>query len=212
LSFAPSPQASLDLYRNGLLMKSGADYNLSSNVVTFISASTPQSGDLLLANYRYANPSNPLGSLTSAQVVCSGTGSSTSTTSLNQLGSCTLPAGLLGAGDRIEIQFQYSHAGTSIGFTGEIHWGGSTVFSRTASSSDAGLSGRITLGLVSGAQSWDAQSWGSAAALAASLGSSAEDITQNITVSLRGAMSGATSDSMILKNFTVIRYPTQTNP
>ena len=212
LSFAPSPQASLDLYRNGLLMKLGIDYALNGNVVTFVTAATPQIGDLLIANYRYANPGNPLGTLTAAQVVCSSAGSSTSATSLTQVGSCTIPAGLLGAGDRIEVQFQYAHGGTGTGFTGEIHWGGRTVFSRAAASSEVGLSGRITVGLYSGAQSWDTQSWGASSAPAASLGSATEDITQNVTVSLRGQMAGTTSDSIILRNFTVIRYPAQTNP
>ncbi|MBZ5604373.1 MAG: hypothetical protein LAO79_18885 [Acidobacteriia bacterium] len=212
LLFAPSPQASLDLYRNGLLMKLGTDYTLNTNVITFITASTPQVGDLVVASYRYANPSNPLGSLAAGQVVCSSTGSNTTATTLTQLGSCTIPAGLLGVGDRIEVQFQYAHSGTSTGFTGEIHWGGTTVFSRSGGTSEAGLSGRITLGLISGSQGWDVESWGASTALAASLGSASEDITQNLTVSLRGQMSGSTTDAVNLRNFTVIRYPAQTNP
>lgn len=212
LSFAPSPQASLDLYRNGLLMRPGTDYTLSGNVVTFLAASTPQVGDLLAASYRFANPSNPLGSLTPAQVVCSSAGGSTTSATLTQLASCTLPAGLLGAGDRIAVEFQYGHAGSSAGFTAEIHWGGTTVFSRSAGNSETGFSGRITVGLAPGAQSWDTQSWGGAAPINASVGSAAEDTTQNVTVSLRAGMSGTTSDSVVLKNFTVLRFPAQTNP
>ena len=212
LSFAPSPQGSLDLYRNGLLMKLGTDFTLNSNVVTFSSGSTPQTGDLLVASYRYANPSNPLGTLTPAQVVCSSGGSSTAATSLMQLGSCTIPAGLLGAGDRIEIQFQYAHSGTATGFTSEIHWGGTTVISRVAASSETGLSGRVTVGLYAGAQAWDVESWGGSSALAAGLGGASENIAQNLTISFHGQMSGSTTDSVILRTFTVIRYPAQTNP
>jgi hypothetical protein len=33
-------------------MKSGTDYSLSGSVVTFLSVSVPQTGDLLLASYR----------------------------------------------------------------------------------------------------------------------------------------------------------------
>jgi hypothetical protein len=212
LFFAPSPQVSLELYRNGLLMKPGTDYTLNANVVTFMTAAKPQTGDLLIANYRYANPGNPLGSATVAQVVCSSMGTSTSAASLTQLGSCTLPAGLLGAGDRIVVEFSYAHSGTGTGFTAEIHWGGSTVFSRAVAASEVGLGGHVAMGLYTGAQSWDTQSWGSSSALTALLGNAAEDITQNLTVSLRGQMSGATTDSIILRNFTVIRYPAQTNP
>ncbi len=212
LSFAPSPQASLDLYRNGLLMRLGTDYTLSTNVVTFLTASTPQVGDMLVASYRYANPSNPLGTLAAGQVVCSSTGASTSATSLTQLGSCTIPAGILGAGDRIEVQFQYAHSGSTAGFTGEIHWGGTTVISRSATSGEAGLSGRITIGLLTGSQGWDVESWGASSPVAATIGSAAENISQNLTISFRGLMSATTSDSILLRNFTVIRYPAQSNP
>jgi hypothetical protein len=212
LVFSPSPAASLDLYRNGLLLKLGTDYSLNGNVITFMVASTPQVGDLLIANYRYANPGNPLGTLSAAEVVCSSGGSSTTSTTLTQLGSCTLPAGLLGAGDRIEVQFQFAHTGTSTGFTGEIHWGGTTVISRGLAPGEAGLSGRITIGLISGAQIWDVQSWGNSSSILAALGNSAEDITQNLTVSLRAQISGTSTDSVVLKNFTVIRYPAQSNP
>ncbi len=212
LSFSPSPQTSLELYRNGLFMKLGTDYTLNSNVITFLSASTPQVGDTLSASYRYGNPANPLGTLTGAQVVCSSAGSSTTASTLTQLGSCTIPAGLLGAGDRIEVQFQYAHSGTNMGFVGEIHWGGTTIYSRTGATNEPGLSGRLTIGLVAGAQGWDAESWGAVSPMAASLGTAAEDITQNLTISFRGQMTGTTTDSVLLRNFAVLRYPAQSNP
>lgn len=53
LSYAPSPAASLVLFRNGVLMKQGADYTLSYATVTFYSAAVPQPGDLLTAYYRH---------------------------------------------------------------------------------------------------------------------------------------------------------------
>ena len=97
----------------------------------------PQTGDLLMASYRYANPSNPLGSLTSPQVICSSVGASTSATTLTQLGSCTIPAGLLGTGDRIEMQFQYAHTGNVDG----IHGSRSTVGGATYLIADRGGGG-----------------------------------------------------------------------
>ena len=99
-----------------------------------------------------------------------------------------------------------------MGFTGEIHWGGTTVYTRAAGANEIGLSGRVTLGLSVGAQSWDAQSWGNATAVAASLGSAAENTAQNLTISLRGAMAATTTETVILNNFSVIRYPAQANP
>ncbi len=212
LSFSPSPAASLDLSRNGLRMKPSADFVLNGNQIQFVLGSTPQTGDLLMANYRYANPGNPLGSLTAPQVVCSSTGTSTSATALTPLGICTIPAGLLGEGDRIEIQFQYSHTGASTGFVGEIHWGGTNFLSRATAAAETAFVGRAEFGIYAGAQSWDAQSWGSALSLANGVGSATVDTTQNVTVSFHGQMSAATADSVSLRNFMVLRYPAQTNP
>lgn len=209
---SPSPASSLDLYRNGLLMKQTSDYTLVNNVATFVTAATPQPGDALVAVYRFANPSNPLGSLTAAQVICSSTGSSTNATVLTQLGSCTAPAGLLGVGDRIEVQFQYAHSGVATGFTAEVHFGGATVFSRAGASGETMVVGKISFGIYSGAQVWDLQNWGNSLSFGVATGTASENITQNVTISLRGSMAGATSDTVILRNFTVVRYPAQSNP
>jgi hypothetical protein len=53
LLYAPSPAASLQLFRNGVLMTQAADYTVSANTVTFNSISVPQPGDVLTAYYRY---------------------------------------------------------------------------------------------------------------------------------------------------------------
>jgi hypothetical protein len=212
LNFAPSPAASLELYRNGLLLRIGQDYAVTGQAIVFFLASTPQAGDLLQASYRYADPNNPLGTLTSPQVVCSSTGSATSSTALTQLGSCTIPAGLLRTGDRIEVDAQYAHTGTSTGFSGELHWGGSTVVARSAASGETALAARVMFGVYAGGQSWDGQTWGNILSFVASAGVTSEDTSQALTISFRGQMAGSTSDTVILRNFTVIRYPTQVNP
>lgn len=212
LAATPSPAGSLELFLNGLLMRQGADYQISGNSVTFFLASVPQTGDLLVASYRFANPNNPLSSLASPQVVCSSTGSSTSSTTLTELGSCTLAAGLLGAGDRLEVQVQYAHAGTTTGFTGAVQMGSTTVASRAAGATEALLAGHTSFGIYGGGQVWDTQTWGIALSLAANAGTASENTAQAVRVSLQGQMAGATSDSVFLRNFTVIRYPAQANP
>jgi hypothetical protein len=212
LAFSPSPVASLELYVNGLRMDSGIDYALSGKALTFLTVSTPQTGDLLLANYRYANPSNPLSTLASPQVVCSSVGASTSGTTQVSLGTCTIPAGLLSIGDRIEAKYQYSHVGSAAGFTGEVRIGGTTVVSRSAAATETEFVGRTDLGTYSGAQLWDTQSWGTALAFLAATGTATIDITQALTVDFRGQMASAGSDSVVMRNFTVVRYPAQTNP
>jgi hypothetical protein len=213
LAFAPSPAGSLELYRNGLRQEAGTDFQLAGNTITFYVGSTPQSGDVLLANYRYANPNNPLGSLTAPQVVCSSVGSVTTATASTSLGTCTIPAGLLGTGDRIEVRYQYSHSGTASGFTSEVHIGGTTVVSRNATAPESAVVGKTDFGIYSGGQIWDTQSWGgSALAFQAAAGASSMDMTQAVTVDFRGQMAASGGDSLALNNFTVIRYPAQTNP
>jgi hypothetical protein len=213
LAFTPSPSSSLSLFRNGLRMRESSDYQISGNTITFFLASVPLTGDLLTASYRFANPSNPVDSLSPAQVVCSSVGLSTSATAQVLLGSCTLRAGLLGPGDRIDVQFQYSHSGTGVGFTGEVRVGGTSIVVRTGAASEALFTGHGSFGISSsGTQVWNAESWGVALSLAASAGQSAENISQALTVEFRGQMAATTSDSLVLRNFTVIRYPAQTNP
>jgi hypothetical protein len=213
LASAPSPAGSLQLFLNGLLMRQGADYQISTNIITFFLASVPQTGDLLVSSYRFAPPpGNLLSALTTPQVICSSTGLSTSGTALVELGSCTIPAGSLGTGDRLDVQFQYGHAGTVTGFTGAVLIGSTTVASRSAPASEALLAGHTNFGIDSSGQAWDTQTWGVTLNQAASAGTASENTSQALRVSLRGQMAGTTSDSVFLRNFTVIRYPAQTNP
>jgi len=53
LSQAPSPNTSLLLARNGVLMTLNADFTLNGQTVTFLTGSIPQPGDVLTAWYRY---------------------------------------------------------------------------------------------------------------------------------------------------------------
>jgi len=54
LSSAPSPAASLKLYKNGVLLSQGGDYLVSGSAITFAGTTTaPQAGDSLLASYRH---------------------------------------------------------------------------------------------------------------------------------------------------------------
>jgi hypothetical protein len=209
---APSPATSLQLYLNGLRMDPLLDYVNSGSTITFVLASTPQAGDVLLATYRFGNPQNPLGFLTSPQVVCSAVGTTTSSASSATLGTCTLPAGLVFAGDRIEIRYQFSHVGTATGFTPAIAWGGSPILSRTATAADTGFAGVLDFAIGAGTQQWSGQSWGSGLVFATALGSASASTSLSLTISFLGQMSGTTSDTLTLSNFTVVRYPAQINP
>ena len=81
-----------------------------------------------------------------------------------------------------------------------------------AASSEGIFAGHTNFGLYSGGQLWDTQSWGgSTLAFASSAGSSAIDPTQSTTISFQG-LASSSADVLTLRNFTVIRYPAQTNP
>lgn len=148
----------------------------------------------------------------SVRVLCGSVGTATGSTSLTQLGTCTIPAGLLHAGDRVEIRFDYSHTGATAGFTFEVHWGGTTLLSRTGSASDSAFTGRADAGITGNGAQWNAETWGTASAAAFGAGSAGDSIASPITVSLLGRMAAAGSDTMALQNFTVVRYPAQINP
>ena len=194
-------------------MEADVDYTLSGNTVTFFTGVDsadrgPAAGELPL---RQSGESVGNADIAAGDVQQRGHKHGSATT-LTQLGSCTIPAGLLGTGDRIEAHYQYSHVGSTAGFTGEVHIGGTTVVSRSAAATETEFVGRTDLGTYSGAQLWDTQSWGTALVFAAAVGSATIDITQALTVDFRGEMAAAGSDSVVMRNFTVVRYPAQSNP
>jgi hypothetical protein len=53
LASIPNPALSLQLFKNGTLLKRGTDYTLSAAMVTFVPVSLPKTGDVIQAFYRY---------------------------------------------------------------------------------------------------------------------------------------------------------------
>jgi hypothetical protein len=211
-----SPAGSLMLYRNGLLLQSAIDYNLSGSTITFVAAATPQPGDILLASYQDSVSSfvmspaavqfAPSVSLNSTpQVLCSAGGSSTSSTTTVSLGSCAIPANTLSAGDRVEVRFSLSHQGTASGFVFSVLWGSAVMVQRTASSSDALVAGHGDASLSATGVDLDVETWGSVLPLAN--GVAAASNSSSVMISFQGALSTAGTDSVALQNYTVIRYP-----
>ena len=213
LASAPSPAASLQLYRNGVLQKLGLDYTLAGNAITFATASAPQVDDVLLSSYRLAGISGLSGGGAGLpQVLCSSTGTSTTSTSLASLGSCTVPAGVLRAGDRVEIRFSYSHEGASRGFTYEVRWGNTAIVSRGAAAGDAYVAGHANAGVHSGGAQWDLESWGTSLALAAGIGNASDSLSSPLVIGFLGKLASSTSETITLRNFTVVRYLAVSNP
>jgi hypothetical protein len=209
---APSPASSLTLYRNGIMQKLGLDYTISGTAITFTPAATPQTGDTLLASYRMGGASSLayLMSVTQpAQVLCGGQGAMTSAAVATTLGACTIPAGTLQAGDRIEIRADYVHAGTGAGFSFEVKWGTTTLVARAAAAPERVATTKGEAAIYNGGAVWSAQSWGSTLGFLAGAGSAPDAIDADLTVSFLGRMASQTTESIALQGYTVTRYPSR---
>ena len=206
LSTAPNPATSLAVYRNGMLQKAGLDFTANGSIVHFVTAAAPQPGDTLLASYRLGGDTGTAAqAYGGSQVICSGSGSSTAGTSLVSLGSCAIAAGLLVRGDRVEIHFDFEHAGVSSGFTFEVDWASTIILSRDGNASDSLVTGRAEAGLDGGAK-LSAQSWGTVLPLGAVVAASSDAYTAGLMIDIKGKLA-QTGDTLTLANFTVVRLP-----
>jgi len=212
LGNTPNPASSLALYRNGILQQAGLDYMLSGNVINFAAEAVPQPGDVLLSSYRVDGVTSHMTGYPAPEVICSSAGTSNNTAEPARLGSCTIAAGLLQPGDRVEIRFGYSHEGVTTGFAFEIRWGSTSLVSRTASASDSFVSGQVDAGLHNSGALWSAQSWGTTLAQAATVGNAVDSTSSDLLVSFYGSVATGSLDTVTLRNFTVIRYPAHTTP
>ena len=146
------------------------------------------------------------------QVLCASTGASTNSTAHTRLGSCTFPADFLRPGDRVEIRFDYSHDGAAADFGIEVAWGGSIVLARIGALSESRLTGKAEVGVHADGAQFSVQSWGSNLALEAAAGEANDPLAIPIAVDFLGRMEATTTDTVTLRNFTVVRYPAQANP
>jgi hypothetical protein len=210
LANAPSPAASLELFRNGLEQNRSADYTLTGSTVQFLTGAMPQPGDTLLAWYRLpASGSSGGGNSAGPQIECSAPGTGTSSTSFASLGSCAIPASVLGTGDRIDIHFDLAHSGTAAGFEYQVLWGATALTDRVAAAGDAMIAGKGEAAVYSGGAQLRAESWGTALAFGASVGNATDNVAPGLTVGFLVKMAQTTSDTVTLVNFTVVRYPAQ---
>jgi len=225
---SPGPVSSLLLFRNGILQQQGLDYSLTGGVIQFTLGSTPQPLDNVLAWYR--TPSLQGGNLSggggvipviegavtmptlNAQVICSVTGTSTNATSLTTLGTCTMPGGFLLSGDRLDIRFLFSHSGTAGGFTYAVNWGATTLVQRNGGTADAIVSGRADASVTGGPTAIAEESYGTILLNLPSLTTAADSILDPITISFQAAIGNASTDSINLVNYSVVRFPAISHP
>jgi hypothetical protein len=207
LSGVPNPAASLTVYRNGMLQRAGQDFTLSGNQIQFVAAAAPQPGDTLVASYRLTGTgADTPQSFPNPQVLCSGLGAATNSSTLTSIGTCNIPAAILAAGDRVEIRFDLGHSGSAGGFSFEVHWGAATMLARNASAVDEQAAGRAEAALTASGAQLSHQSWGTSLAFAAGVGKSTDDYTSGVAVDFQ-AKTALSGETVTLKNFTVVRFP-----
>ncbi|HXJ41587.1 MAG TPA: hypothetical protein VNH18_20080, partial [Bryobacteraceae bacterium] len=144
LANAPSG-SSLMLFRNGMYMKAGFDYTLTSSTIQFVPEDTPQPEDTLVASYRIDPSAGNVGNLVDgvnartllAQVLCSATGRSSSSVTWSSLGACDVPGGALRPGDRIEVRFNFAHTGAAEAFDTQVLWGSTPILLRHGGNQDS---------------------------------------------------------------------------
>ena len=215
ISEMPDPVASLAVYRNGLMLHAGLDYNLQSDgSIVFVPGAVPEPGDTLLASYRTAVSSSeivapPQVQAPRIQVLCSNSGAGTTSVNNTLLGSCTIPARTLAMGDRVEVRFNLAHQGTSKGYTFQVRWGEATMVKRTASAQDGIITGHGDATIGPAGTTLDMQTWGTALTLESKIAPATDPLNADISVDFLGAMNASSSDSVSLQNYTVIRYPAQ---
>ncbi len=207
--------ASLALFRNGLYQTANSDYTLNGMTIQFVTGAIPQPGDTLIASYRVDTSAGgnitaltaPGGAIHTGavQVICSGAGRSTNTTGWTTLAGCDIPAAGLMAGDRIEVRFTLTHAGTTSGFTVQVNWGSATILSRTGGTQDAAVVGRADAAISATGAQLSLESWGTVLPFLPGLATAPAQ--SGLEVSFLAAITTASPDSVTLTNYTVLRYP-----
>ncbi len=150
-------------------------------------------------------------------VLCSVGGGTTSSTTNVQIGSCGIPSEFFDSGDRIEIMLNFEHTGSASGFTVEIFIGSTSVFNRSFANTDTLSFVKASGGYYPTGAAFGTYSFGTAGA---STGSPFTGLSGNVTltptaaatISFRARLNSASSDTVFLRNYTVIRYPAQFNP
>lgn len=146
------------------------------------------------------------------QVICSTIGGLNNNSNPISVGTCTIPAGLLRPGDRIEVKYDYSHDGSATGFTVEIAVNQTVILSRTMPASEGLLSGAIGASVFPTGLQWSSQTWGAVTSQLSQAGSLAVDPNLGVRLDFRASLAVSGAENVGLNGYTVVRYPSQVNP
>lgn len=142
------------------------------------------------------------------QVICSASG--TSTTTGGTLGTCSIPAGLLLAGDRLRAEAQYSRTLGSDTFRAEIRLGPTSLMTALQQSTDSSGGMSVSLSVSASQVTWFWQAIRTSA-VAGGTGNAGFSPGTAVQFAFLATEVGSTS-TVRLDNFTVTRFPAQNNP
>jgi hypothetical protein len=172
-----------------------------------------QNGDFWFNNSQQTRKSFEAGQVhPMPQVICSSSGGFTLSTNSTQIGSCTIPAFFLESGDRLEVLMNFEHVGTASTFNVELRFGSQTVVSRTYAASDRAVFSRLSVGFYPDFASWGVQLFADSGQTNNTVINTSFDRTATAGFSFRGNLGSAGTDSVVLRNYAIIRYPAQFNP
>jgi hypothetical protein len=134
-------------------------------------------------------------------------GAATSSTTLSSLGTCAIPAGTVQPGDRVKIDFDFSHEGTLTGFTFAVDWGNTLLVERNAAVNETFISGWAEAGANTSACQMSVQTWGTVLPFGAGVLNAYDSLSFPLTLSFQGQMAATTTDTVTLRNFSVVLYP-----
>ncbi|MBI3683190.1 MAG: hypothetical protein HY235_22690 [Acidobacteria bacterium] len=146
------------------------------------------------------------------QVICSIAGSATNSTTPVSLGRCRIPSGMLRGGDRFDVRYDLSHEGVGAAFSFAAYWIGTALAVRSGAAPETGIYGRTEVIPQGSSIWWSWENWGTVSLAASGTGSSTGLAAGDVTVEVFGQMTTSTSETVTLRNLTVVRIPAQANP
>ena len=144
------------------------------------------------------------------QIICSSAGDSTTSSVFTGIGSCALPSGYIGTGDRLQIEANFLHSGSTSTAEIDVRAGTFTLAGRVVQTGDDVMTMTISVGLGTDVASFVAQSF----SLAPLATFSQVPFTPGTfgPLQFRSRLLTPGTDSVRLVNFTVRRIPQQSNP
>jgi len=118
-------------------------------------------------------------------------------------------ANVLQTGDRVEIHFDLAHQGAATGFEFKALWGQTVLMDRVGVAAESMIAGKGEAGVYNGGAQLRAESWGTTLAFAAGMVNATDSMVPALTINFWVKMEQSTSETVTLRNFTVVRYPAQ---